>query len=120
MAREREKVRRAPARRDVELAQARAELATANASVEKWRYLGPALQGAAWIIACAVPLLALRIVIDPLAGKTTVVNANIIITVSLTFALAANAGQAVKLMEQRRTITRMRDRIQKLEDERLS
>ncbi len=45
------------------------------------------------------------------------VNANIIISVSLSIAIAANVGQYVKSTQQRRTITRMRKRLKKLEDQ---
>lgn len=104
-----------PTKREIELARARADIAQANASVERWRYLGPAVQGATLICSCAVPLAVLRLVIDPLAGKTTIVNANIVISITVALSVAINVGQYVKSSSQRAEMKRMRERLDQLE-----
>lgn len=106
-----------PTKRDIEQLRARADLAQANASVERWRHIGPAMQGTLWICSLAVPLLALRSVMEPLAGKTTVVNANIVISITIAISIAVNIGQFIKSSSQRAEIQRMRERSQRLEGE---
>ena len=120
MAKEIEKAKRnQPTRREVEMAQAQGELAKARASIEKWGYLGRTLQWGFSIAALSLPLLALRSVIEPLAGRTTEVNANIIISVSLVVSITLAGAAMFKIFSQRTEMKRMRKRIEELERGRL-
>lgn len=97
-------------KRDVELAEIQRK---ANRDVTLAR-------GGVWvamIIASAVPLYALHWVVDPLAGKTTNVDVNIVVTISLALSLVWNFGQLSKGRSRRDELQRQRGRLDQLESE---
>jgi hypothetical protein len=71
------------------------------------------------ILACAVPIYALHWVIEPIAGRTTKFEANVVISLAFTASIVVNAGLALKGRWQRAEIKRMRQRLESLEQEEL-
>ena len=71
---------------------------------------------ALFIASFAIPLLAFGWAIEPLSGKTTVVEANIIVTVGITVSVAVNAMQWVKGRSQKAELERARERETRLEE----
>lgn len=69
--------------------------------------------------ALALPILALRSVIEPLAGTTTEINANIIVSISLVVSITLAGAAMVKIVSQRSEIKRMRKRLEELERDQL-
>lgn len=70
---------------------------------------------AIWIAASALPILAVQRIIEPLAGETTIVNVDVVVSVVVTLSIAINIGQAAKLRSQRKELRRQRERIARLE-----
>ena len=95
------------------------ELARVHGSIEVRRLYAKGFVGLLWIVASSVPIWALRAVIEPLAGKTTNVHANIVISASLTLSLGVNGLQYLKIRSQRAEIERMRERATGLEQKAL-
>lgn len=98
------------------MAKANVELAKVHLRLERWRHLGRTITGAGWIIACAVPIWAFQGVIEPLAGNTTRVNANIIFSATVAVSVVVNVGQLIKLLSQKSEIKRLRARVTDLEN----
>ena len=105
--------------RDVELAQANAEIMKARASIDRWRYLGNAFTFAVSIASTTLPILALAKALKPFAGESTEINASIVVSVSIVATLTVGGGALVKIISQRRTIKRLRKRVDGLERGRL-
>jgi hypothetical protein len=114
MAKNVEKVK-GPNRREVDLAQAHAEIAKAQASIEKWRHLGGAIRTSTAILSTAAVVLALAYLFRPFAGRETTINASIVVSISLVATLTLGGAALGKLAQQRATIRRQRDRINALE-----
>lgn len=95
-------------RRDVELAQTQVDLAKAQALAERYRMIGQGVRSAFIIVSFTAPILAMKGVIEPLAGKTTVVNVSIVVSIVATVSITGNLFQALKSREQRNTIKRLR------------
>lgn len=111
--------KRPPNARDVQLAQAQAEIAKARASIERSRYLGNAFVVAVTIAFSSLPILALGHALKPFAGESTDINASIVVSVSVVATLTLGGGALVKILRQRRTIKRLRKRVADLEQGRL-
>jgi hypothetical protein len=54
-------------------------------------------------------------IFDPLAGETTIVDVSLVASISVVLSGVVNLVQAVKGRAQRRTIRRLRKRIEELE-----
>ena len=67
------------------------------------------------IVASAPPLLIIRGMVEPLAGKTTVVDVSIVLKVSAAASLALNGFQWLKGSSRKRELKRARDRVTQLE-----
>jgi hypothetical protein len=102
-----------PTKREIER---ETELAKVRRSAEVWTIVAYGIVVALSIAACALPLLALQSVVEPLAGKTTKVEANIVVSVSLAFSIGINGLQWVKGRGQRSEIKRLRHRERELEN----
>lgn len=68
-----------------------------------------------WIAALALPILALQELVDPLAGRTTKVDVNVVISLALAVSLALNGFQYAKGRSQRSELLRQRERFTNLE-----
>lgn len=99
---------REPGKREIELAKIRSRAETAQIVARGVVYVF-------CILSCAVPLLALSQVVEPLAGKETVVNANIVISISLMLSVAVNGLQYAKGRSRKGEIERLRAREADLE-----
>jgi hypothetical protein len=97
-----------PRKRDVELAKI-------ERSTEIWTIVAYGVVVALTLAALAIPLLALRSVITPLAGKTTKIEANIVVSVTLGLSIAINGLQWVKSQSHKRELQRQRRRLRELE-----
>jgi hypothetical protein len=102
-------------RRDVDLVKAQTEFAAVTATAERNRTIGQGVRGAMIIVACTAPIWAMQGLVEPLAGRTTVVKASIVLSASFTVSLVGNGFQILKGRTQRRTIRRLRARITDLE-----
>jgi hypothetical protein len=67
------------------------------------------------IAASAVPIWALQGVIEPLAGKTTQVNANVVISISVAVSIMINVAQAALARSRQSELRRLRARVSQLE-----
>ncbi|HSH59862.1 MAG TPA: hypothetical protein VK988_09535 [Acidimicrobiales bacterium] len=67
------------------------------------------------ILASAVPLTVLRDIVEPFAGRTTVVQATIGISLTVALSLVVNGAQYLKGRQQRRELQRARLRTERLE-----
>jgi hypothetical protein len=67
------------------------------------------------ILAVAVALLALGSVVDPLAGRRTVVDASLVFPVGFALSVAVNVGQGVKGASRKRRLKEARRRADELE-----
>lgn len=67
------------------------------------------------LLASALPLYMLKEVIEPLAGKETVVDANIVMSVTFTFSVAVNIAQYAKSSSRKRRLKEARARTDELE-----
>lgn len=97
--------------------------------VEKWRYkrerlamyreLGTrAAQAVSWAVILAslwIPLTAVQGIIEPLAGRETIINANIFVSVGVSVSIAINVGQAVVSSSRKKRLEEARDRTDYLE-----
>jgi hypothetical protein len=102
-------------KRDVELRQADIELAKIHAAAERNRMVGQGVRGALIVMSFAIPIWAMQGLVEPLAGKTTIVKASIVVSISLTASIGGNFFQWLKGRERRHTIGRLRTRITDLE-----
>lgn len=91
------------------------ELAKVHRSHEVRSRLAQGLVGALWIAAASIPIWALGAVIEPLAGETTVVKANLIIGGGLALSVIINVSLFFKGRSQREEIKRLRARADRLE-----
>lgn len=73
------------------------------------------IAGSAMIISVAVPLFALSKIIEPLAGQTTVFEANLALSTIAGVSLALNAGMILKGRSRKEELQRLRERIGSLE-----
>lgn len=64
------------------------------------------------IIALVLPLQVIADAIEPFAGRATLVNANVVVSVSLSASLALNGFQYLKGRQQRAELSRLRRRIE--------
>jgi hypothetical protein len=67
------------------------------------------------IAASALPIYALKGLVEPLAGKSTIVDVDVVVSVSLAASLVVNGFQYLKGRSQRSELERVRDRLGALE-----
>lgn len=84
---------------------------------EAWRTLTRGGSAALCIAASALPLWMIQGIIEPLAGKTTVINAGIPLKVSIGASLVVNLAQYIRGTGRKRTIKRLRGRIDEFEQQ---
>src|SRR5215213_1828638 len=63
------------------------------------------------IAASALPILALRGLVEPLAGKETIVDVNLVVSVTLAISVVLNGLQYLKGRSQRGELQRQRARL---------
>src|SRR5437879_4024298 len=71
--------------------------------------LSYAVVGALWIVASALPLYFLRGIVKPLAGKTTKIDINIALAVTLSLSVVLNGIQYLKGTFRRSEMKRLRN-----------
>lgn len=91
------------------------DLAKIHRSHEIWKILAYGLVGGFWIAVASVPVWAFQSVIEPLAGNTTIVQANIVVSVSLALSVTINGFQYLKARSDHSTIKHLRSRVADLE-----
>lgn len=101
---------RAPTKREVDLAEIKRK---GDVQIK----LAYGVVGALWIAVSAVPIYALQWVVEPLAGTTTSVDANVGFTVAVTLSIIVNVAQQTKTRSQRTELRRQRKRLATLEQE---
>lgn len=62
----------------------------------------------------ALPIIALRSIIEPLAGRTTNVNVSLVFSVTIAISVVLNGLQYFKGRSQRAELQRQRERLQSL------
>lgn len=80
--------------------------------VVAYGFVAVAVVAASWL-----PITALEGVVEPLAGETTSVDVNVIVSVAISLSLVVNVLQYVKGRSQRRELKRLRERADRLEQE---
>jgi type IV secretory pathway TrbD component len=100
--------RKSPTKHDVALA----EIAR-KARREAILFRG--LVAVAVILALYLPISALQGIVEPLAGKTTKVDVNVVVSIAVALSLALNGFQYLKGRSRRNELKRQRDRIKTLE-----
>ena len=68
------------------------------------------------VAAFALPILALKGLVDPLAGKTTTVNFNLVLGATVVISITLNIFQFAKGGSRKRSLRRQRDEITELEE----
>lgn len=69
-------------------------------------------------LSTALPLLVLRDAVEPFAGRTTKVEANIAVALTVTGSLTVTGLVAAKGQQRKRSLVRLRDRLEETEDHR--
>lgn len=109
-----------PARRagkhDAEVARHRVEEAKVARSLQLGTYVARGVMVGLWLLAASVPLWALKGVVEPLSGKTTVVQANIVVSVTLALSVGLHGLQYAKAQSRKKRIKELRQRVKELED----
>lgn len=100
--------RRAPSKADVELAEV-------HEKAELWHSVIHGTTIIAAIAALAVPLLIVKGIVEPFAGRTTVLHANVALGCACGMSVLMNIAQFVRGSFRKRTIKRTRKRTDELE-----
>lgn len=82
---------------------------------ELWERIVTAAGHVALMISATLPLHVLRLTVEAVAGKETVVNANVTVSIVATLSLTVNVVQAIKGIDRRNELKRQRARISTLE-----
>jgi len=99
---------RAPNKHDVELRRLDVRLKVGRAAIN-------GTVAILCIAALALPILAIHEIIQPLAGKTTVVRVNVALSIVVSISVVLNGLQYVKGKSQRAELKRLREEIKMLE-----
>jgi cobalamin biosynthesis protein CobD/CbiB len=67
------------------------------------------------VLASALPLYMLKEAVEPFAGKETVVNANVVVSVTFALSVMVNIAQYVKGASRKRRLKESRQRADELE-----
>lgn len=101
---------RAPTKKDVDLA----EVKRKGEVQTRYAY---GIVGALWIAVSSLPILALQEIVEPLAGNTTIVDVNLVFSITIALSVIANGAQYFKGRSQRAELRRQRERFDALERE---
>lgn len=82
---------------------------------EMWRILANGLVIGSWIAASALPLWMVQGIIEPLAGKTTEINATLIASVGVSVSIAVNVAQGMLGQSRKHELRRLRKRVEQFE-----
>lgn len=70
------------------------------------------------ILAAAIPVLAMQGLVEPLAGRKTSVNVDVVVSITVAISLMVNGFQFVKGRSQSNELKRLRSRLAELEADR--
>jgi cobalamin biosynthesis protein CobD/CbiB len=90
-------------------------LAEVHRKAEKESTIWRGLMRALAILATAAPIWAFQEVVDPLAGRETIVQVNVVLSVTIALSLVVNVAQQAKIRSQRDELKRQRERLKELE-----
>jgi hypothetical protein len=92
-------------------------MARVRARADVWRTLTKGLAIATVVAAAALPLWMIQKIIEPLAGKSTLVRADVPLKIGIAISLGFNLLQVIQGSVRKRTIKRQREQLDKAEIE---